>query len=83
MTDRVRTLTVELNGEIRDEDAEAIMDAIRMVKGVLDVRLGPVCDAASWAAHRAAVREIDEVLREAIAKLYGVGASVRAHPTER
>ena len=37
MTNRVQFLTVVLDDEIRDEDAEAVMAAIRMVKHVADV----------------------------------------------
>jgi cell division protein FtsX len=38
MTDRIHALTVFLNRPIRDDDAEAIIAAIRMIKGVADVR---------------------------------------------
>lgn len=34
MTDRVRTLTVVLDRDYRDDDAESIVNAIQMVKGV-------------------------------------------------
>lgn len=71
MTDRVRTLIVELSRETRDDDAEDLMNAIRMIKGVQEVSLGPATTPEWWVARRAAVREIDAVLREALDKLYG------------
>jgi len=37
MTDRLKGLTVVLSTDVREDDAEAIIAAIRMVKGVLDV----------------------------------------------
>lgn len=37
MTDRIRTLTVALDHDYRDDDAQAILDAIRMVRGVAAV----------------------------------------------
>lgn len=41
MTDRVKALTVVLKDDIRvdDIDVESIVSAIKMVKGVLDVKL--------------------------------------------
>lgn len=38
MTDRYNALLVVLDQDIRDDDAEAIINAIKMVKGVLDVK---------------------------------------------
>jgi hypothetical protein len=37
MTDRLKGCTVVFTHDIRDDDAEAILNAIRMVKGVLSV----------------------------------------------
>ena len=37
MTDRYHALTVVLDDDIRDDDAEAIINAIRMIRGVADV----------------------------------------------
>lgn len=37
MTDRIRHLTVVLDADYRDEDAERIIDAIQMVRGVNSV----------------------------------------------
>lgn len=37
MTDRLKGLTVAFNKDIRDDDAQSIIDAILMIKGVVDV----------------------------------------------
>ena len=37
MTDRYSTLTVILEEPMRDDDAQVLMDAIRLMKGVLAV----------------------------------------------
>jgi hypothetical protein len=37
MTDRLKGVTVTFNADIRDDDAEYIINAIKMIKGVLDV----------------------------------------------
>ena len=37
MTDRLKGLTVTLEPNIREDDAQAIIDAIKMIKGVSDV----------------------------------------------
>jgi len=37
MTDRVKGFVVTLSEDMREDDAQAIADAIRMVRGVLDV----------------------------------------------
>lgn len=38
MSDRIKGLTVTLEPNIRDDDAQPIIDAIRLIKGVIDVR---------------------------------------------
>ncbi len=38
MTERFSGFQVTLKNEIREDDAEATLNAIRMIKGVLDVR---------------------------------------------
>lgn len=37
MTDRINGVLVTLEGNIRVDDAEYILNAIRMIKGVIDV----------------------------------------------
>ncbi len=52
MTDRIKTLTVVLDKEYRDDDCESIANAIRMIKGVLSVGMD-VCESADyWAMER-------------------------------
>lgn len=38
MTDRLKGLTVAFDHDIREDDAEAIVNAIKMIKGVVDVK---------------------------------------------
>ena len=38
MTDRINALTVILNRDIREDDCEAVIHAIRMIRGVGDVQ---------------------------------------------
>lgn len=49
MTDRYNALTVVLDRDIRSDDAEAILTAIRMIKGVLSVA-PHVTDTADYVA---------------------------------
>jgi hypothetical protein len=49
MSDRFNSLTVALTKDIRDDDAEWIINAIRMIKGVANVT-GNVVDHNSYAA---------------------------------
>lgn len=53
MTDRLVALTVILDGQIRDDDAGPLIDAIRQLRGVLDVQ--PVVGDinAAWALENA------------------------------
>ena len=64
MTDRYHTLTVTLAADTRTDDAEALIGAIRMMRGVADVS-GIVADPT---AHMAEVR----VRRELGDKLWAV-----------
>lgn len=67
MTDRYHALTVVLEDNLRSDDAKPIIDAIRMVKGVVAVR-PDVADAQTFAARSLAKHELLEkiwkVLRE-------------------
>jgi len=58
MTDRIKGVYVALDKDYRVDDAEAILDAIKMVKGVLDVVYGKddVVDFDDW-NHRARIRQ--------------------------
>ena len=50
MTDRYNALTVVLEKGMRDDDAKVLMDAIRQMKGVLEVE-GNVSDISSITAY--------------------------------
>lgn len=67
MTDRYNTLTVALERDIREDDAEALLTAIRMLRGVLSVS-GNVADNTSFVAEARARKEwttrISDLLRE-------------------
>ncbi|KKN39772.1 hypothetical protein LCGC14_0740120 [marine sediment metagenome] len=54
MTDRIKGVYVALDKDYRVDDAEAILDAIKMVKGVLDVT-GDIVDFDDW-NNRARIR---------------------------
>ena len=62
MTDRVRTLTVLLDEDFRTDDVESIMDGLRMIKYVREVKLGEVVGHASWRASDEYRREMSDVL---------------------
>ncbi len=49
MTDRLHALTVVLEQDTRDDDAEALIAAIQQMRGVASVR-GRVADPKSYAA---------------------------------
>lgn len=51
MTDRVRTLTVILDHEYREDALEPLMGAIRMLLCVEEVKLGPVTDLGNEYAY--------------------------------
>lgn len=57
MTDRFNSLTVVLERNIRDDDAEPILEAIRMIKGVANVQ-GNVADTRSHVAEVRAKQEL-------------------------
>ena len=65
MTDRVRILTVALDREVRVDDLEAILTAIRMIQGVEAVIPGKPDNPQDWSARMAVRSELQ-------AKLYGV-----------
>ncbi len=54
MTDRIKGVVVTFGEDIRVDDAERILDAIRMVKGVIDVH--PVNSSAEDGMVAARVR---------------------------
>ena len=58
MTDRIRTVTVILDEDYREDDVESILQAIRMVKGVVQVTMGPAVDANDYIVREKIRREV-------------------------
>lgn len=65
MTDRFNSLTVVLDADIRDDDAEPILAAIRQLRGVLSVT-GNVADLASHVANQRAKHELGQRLMDVV-----------------
>lgn len=65
MTDRFHTLTVVLDRDYREDDAQAILDAIRMVKGVIAVD-GNVTDHHQYGAVELAKHELRRKVFDAL-----------------
>ena len=65
MTDRYHSLTVVLEKDIRDDDAEHILNAIRMIRGVASVA-GEVADMNSHMAEERARQELGDKLFDVI-----------------
>ena len=68
MTDRIRTLTVLLDSDYRDDDAEPIVNAISMISGVADVHLGDPVDAKDWSARISVARDLRTRINRALAQ---------------
>ena len=65
MTDTLKGLVVSLNHDIREDDAEDIIQAIRMVKGVANV--APlVSEAGDWVVAERSRREMRERVEKAL-----------------
>jgi hypothetical protein len=65
MTDRFHSLIVVLEKDIREDDAQNIMAAIQMVKGVLSVE-GLVADPTSLMAYTRARMDLHQKLFDAL-----------------
>jgi hypothetical protein len=63
MTDRFNTLTVVLDRDIREDDAEVLISAIKMIKGIIDVK-GNVSSPETWMAEERAKSELRTKLYE-------------------
>ena len=57
MTDRINSFIVVLESDIRDDDAQPTIDAIRQIRGVLSVEPN-VSDAMAFIAESRARREL-------------------------
>ena len=63
MTDRVRTISVVLTNDLRADDAEQVLNAIRMLKGVQIVSLGPAVEPDDYVARQVVSGEVGNTLR--------------------
>ena len=69
MTTRIRTLTVILDHDVRTDDAEPIIDAIRALRSVEDVVIGPPSDSFAREVAKAELRrELFAALNPSFAK---------------
>lgn len=66
MTDKYYALTVILEKDIRADDAEKMIEAIQMIKGIKDVK-PLVSDPVSWMAEERAKRELADKLFQILA----------------
>lgn len=67
MTDRYSTLIVVLESDIRDDDAEGILSAIRLIRGVLTVS-GNVADSGAYLAEERAKADLRKTILELLRK---------------
>lgn len=65
MTDRTNYLTVVLDGTYRDDDAQCIIDAITMIKGVINVKIN-VSDPGEYMAVSSAKHDLQRKLYEVL-----------------
>lgn len=65
MTERFDSLTVVLKRDIRDDDAEPILQAIRMIRGVLSVS-GNVASPSAFVAEARVRQSITSRVLEAL-----------------
>ena len=65
MTDRFNYLIVALEQDTRDDDAQPLIDAIRLMQGVADVE-GNVSDYDSWTSDARAHRELGTRILKAL-----------------
>jgi hypothetical protein len=65
MTDRYHSLTVVLEHDIRDDDAQPLIEAIKMMKGVLGVA-GEVSDSGNYVAEMRVKSELSKKLWEVL-----------------
>lgn len=61
MTDRLNTLTVALEHDMRTDDAQGLINAIMRMRGVLSVK-GNIIDGTAWVAEERVRHELKERL---------------------
>ena len=69
MTDRIRHLTVTLARDMRDDDAERLIDAIIMIKGVASVR-PHVVESGDYGARDAVSADLQRKLQALIREFF-------------
>ncbi len=67
MTDRVKGFYVALDRDYRIDDVQIIIDAVKMIKGVLDVKEN-IADSNDWMNRELIRMEIHKKLYEALKK---------------
>jgi len=65
MTDNYNTLTIVLEKDIREDDAESLLNAIRCLKGVLKVK-GNITNTSDYMAQERVRHELGIKLRNVI-----------------
>ena len=65
MTDRINSITIALEKDIRVDDAESLIAAIYHMKGVLRIEQN-ITDPSSWVAETRAKHEMREKIYEAL-----------------
>jgi hypothetical protein len=65
MTDRYYALTVILDRDIREDDAQTTIEAIKMIKNVLDVK-PKISNPETWMAESRALHELKMKLWEVL-----------------
>lgn len=65
MTDRYYALTVILEKDIRDDDAKPILDAIKTIRGVLNVK-PHISDPGTWMAEERARNDLGRKILDII-----------------
>lgn len=68
MTDRINALTVVLERDIREDDAQPLIDAIKMMKGVISVTSN-IVTPDSYVAQIRANNKVTNTLSELINKI--------------
>lgn len=63
MTDRIKGLTVSLTHDIRDDDCQPIIDAIKMIKGVAGVEMH-VTDQNDYMARQHVREDLRNIISE-------------------
>ena len=64
MTDRHRSVTVLLDSDMRSDDLESVLSAIRRIRGVESVEPGPVVDIMMYLATESARASLRRQLLE-------------------